>query len=68
MKFEIFVVFIGVLAVTADDLGVAIEKFLNKLKDTLPCGFDGRTPLAPFVLADGDDKVHVVDINTPDFV
>ncbi|KAL5284155.1 hypothetical protein ACFFRR_006438 [Megaselia abdita] len=57
----------GFSAVLANgDLGVAIEKFLNKLKKTLPCGFDQS--LAPFVLADGDEKIHVVDYNTPDFI
>lgn len=60
------IVICGCSAVLAGDLGQAIDKFLNKLKKTLPCGFDQS--LAPYILADGNDKIHVLDINSPDFV
>lgn len=51
-----------------DDLGTAINLFLQKFKEGLYCGFGEGKSLAPFVLADGKDTIHIVDIDTPDFV
>lgn len=57
----------GLSAVLAgDNLGTVIENFLVKLKKKLPCGFDQS--FAPYILADGAKKIHVLDIDSPDFM
>lgn len=70
MKYKVLaLIACGISTVLAEDnLGSALHLFFHKLKEGLTCGFGEVESMTPFILADGGEKLHIVDIDTPDFV